>query len=138
MVKEAVHGISPSHLLHVPQPSFNPNMTDLTQEHVWHQTHQTESMRNTQLNSLHLSIIWIRYPTDSRRCLKKSSIVLKTPFIEEDGNLQGVYVKVKNPCVRNLINQGGINLKCTIKLTCAYFTRDRCGLSFELVTAYTS
>ena len=61
-----------------------------------------------------------------------------TPFIEEDGNLQGVYVKVKNPCVRNLINQGGINLKCTIKLTCAYFTRDRCGLSFELVAAYTS
>jgi hypothetical protein len=61
-----------------------------------------------------------------------------SPFIEEDGNLQGVYVKVKNPTVRSLLTQNGVNLKCTIKLTCAYFTRDRCGLSFELVAAYNS
>lgn len=61
-----------------------------------------------------------------------------SPFIEEDGNLQGVYVKVKNPTVRNIISQGGVNLKCTIKLTCIYFTKERCGLSFELVAAYNS
>jgi hypothetical protein len=55
-----------------------------------------------------------------------------------EGIVEGLYVKVRN-CVlgdkiRACIGQGPV--RCTIKLSCVYKTKDRQGLSFEIVDIF--
>jgi hypothetical protein len=61
-----------------------------------------------------------------------------SPIIEEEGIVTGLYAKVKNEFTRNVIDNDGNKLRCALKLSCAYFAKDRSGLSFELSSAFNS
>ena len=54
----------------------------------------------------------------------------------EDGFLMGMNVRVKKDNVRNCIISCPYNIKCVVKLTCIYSTKQRCGLSFEVIEAF--
>ena len=62
----------------------------------------------------------------------------KLPMREDNGVITGLYAKVHNANAYAVINENGSSLRCSIKLTCAFFSKDSCGISFELTHAFHS
>ena len=56
-----------------------------------------------------------------------------TPIKDNNGMLQGVQVKVKNPRLKDIIRGGASNVVCCVKISCCYFASKRSGLSLELL-----
>ena len=56
-----------------------------------------------------------------------------TPIKDNNGMLQGVQVKVKNPRLKEIIRGGASNVICCVKISCCYFASKRSGLSLELL-----
>ena len=59
----------------------------------------------------------------------------KLPMKFTDGICQGIYAKVKSDPVRRILKGRANNVKCTLKLTCVFFSRENSGLSFEIIHA---
>ena len=59
-----------------------------------------------------------------------------SPLKTQDGFLMGMNARVKSDNVRNCIISCPYNIRCVVKLTCIYSTKQRCGLSFEVIEAY--
>ena len=59
-----------------------------------------------------------------------------SPLKTQDGFLMGMNVRVKSDNVRNCIISCPYNIRCVVKLTCIYSTKQRCGLSFEVIEAF--
>ena len=59
----------------------------------------------------------------------------KLPMKFADGICQGIYAKVKMDPVRRILKGRANNVRCTLKLTCIYFSKENSGLSFEIIHA---
>ena len=59
----------------------------------------------------------------------------KLPMKFNDGICQGVYAKVKMDPVRRILKGRSNNVRCTLKLTCIFFSMENSGLSFEIINA---
>jgi hypothetical protein len=59
----------------------------------------------------------------------------KLPMKFEEGICQGIYAKVKNADVRNVLKDRSNHVRVTLKLSCIFFSADNCGLSFEITNA---
>ena len=61
----------------------------------------------------------------------------KSPVRSNNGVVQGLQVKARQKIMPDhLCALVGKPIQAVIKLRCAYFTSERCGLSFEIIDVY--
>ena len=60
----------------------------------------------------------------------------QSPLKLENGFIVGVQAKIRTDTVRQAILQSNGTLKCCLRMTCVYFAKERSGISFELIEAY--
>jgi hypothetical protein len=59
----------------------------------------------------------------------------RMPTKYKDGICEGIYAKLKNATVKQVIKTEPNHLKCVLKLTCLYANDNQSGVSFELTDA---
>ena len=62
----------------------------------------------------------------------------RSPIKQEDGHAVGLYAKCRNAFAIRTIEENSASLRLTIKLSCVYFAKENCGLSFEVTHAFSS
>ena len=93
--------------------------------------------QTTNLSSFHL---FVQHLDGVSNALKERFRMMRcdatdwlTPIKDNNGMLQGVQVKVKNPRLKEIIRGGASNVICCVKISCCYFASKRSGLSLELL-----
>ena len=54
----------------------------------------------------------------------------------EDGHNKGLYAKCHNAFALRVIEENSASLRLTIKMTCVYFAKQHCGVSYEVMHAF--
>jgi hypothetical protein len=60
----------------------------------------------------------------------------RLPAKYKDGICEGIYAKLKNATVKELVRAEPNRLRCVLKLTCVYANQNQSGMSFELTAVY--
>ena len=61
-----------------------------------------------------------------------------SPIKMEDGHSAGLCAKYRNTFALRTIKENSASLRLTIKMSCVYFSRENCGVSYEVTHAFSS
>ena len=61
-----------------------------------------------------------------------------SPIKMEDGHSKGLDAKYHNAFALRTIEDNSASLRLTIKISCVYFEKEHCGVSYEVVHAFLS
>ena len=64
--------------------------------------------------------------------------IWKLALREEDGKVNGIYAKVWNETALQVINENTFLAFCTLKLSCVYFSKNKCAITFKVTHAFYS
>ena len=62
----------------------------------------------------------------------------RSPIKMEDGHSEGLYAKCRNAFALRTIEENSASLRLTIKMSCVYFAKEHCGVSYEVTHAVSS
>ena len=62
----------------------------------------------------------------------------RSPIKMEDGHSAGLYAKCHNAFALRTIEENSSSSRLTIKMSCVYFSKDHCCVSYEVTHAFSS